>query len=111
MQLTLGERRLPLASERLGIALDGLHRDRASRAAWWLADVPPLPRGSTIVHAIQLGSEQRGRVVTALAGTPLPETESAYVTLCLSNREQGGIKLGDYYYFPILSWHPRNGPR
>lgn len=109
IQLTFGKRKLPLLDERLGIALDGLRRDPASRTTWWIADVPTLRSGATLVHAVQLRTDELGKVVTALAPSPLPYVGDAFLSLCLSNSGHG-VKLGDLHYREIMTWHLRGTP-
>ena len=107
MQLTVGERKLPILSERLGIAVDSLHDDPSSDSAWWLANVPVLPRGTTFIHAIQRSANEFGKVIQGISDAPLPDLGGAYVSLCLAPIGDRSVKLGDFFYRRIASWHRR----
>jgi hypothetical protein len=109
MQLTFGQRALPLGRETFGIPPGRLEMDPVSRQAWWLNELQPQPRGTTLVYATQLAAESQGKVIPAFAQAPLSGPPGTFVSLCAIRDTAATVKLGDMAFLRVVDVHPRDG--
>ena len=104
IQMTLGEYRLPLGGEPLGVPYERLQLDPASPNTWWL-QLKPQPSGTTLMYAVQRAEPYLGKLVTAFADAPVADG-AAVVSLCVA---QAGdtVKLGDSTFYRVVRSHAR----
>ena len=102
MRITFGDRSLPLGDEQLGSLTGRLELDPEFKRAWWGSELPPQPRGSELVYAVQRTGPNLGRVVAAFSSAPLPISDDRPLSFCLAREPSADVKLGDLNAHEIL---------
>jgi len=103
MQMAFAEPQLPLSGEVLGIPPGRLELDPNSRNAWWLSELRPQPRSTTLIYAVQRASRDFGMLVPVFNAKPVLDVDSnGVVTLCLLKAASQDVKVGDFNFYQVV---------
>jgi hypothetical protein len=96
LRLRLGDRRLPVNEELLGVTYARLMRSPEFRGAWWKAGLPELPPGAELLYLMQLNDPHAGMVVPAFSLVPLDLSGGGTASVCFVKDAQPRVRLGDW---------------